>query len=58
MTTEPITIEQLLANRKELENEYHAIKNFLAHKIKRMDEIEQQIQQIDTDLIKKTKKDK
>ncbi len=46
-----LKIEQIMANRFELENEYNAIKSLLLQKINRMDEIEKEIKLIDEELI-------
>lgn len=39
--------EQLMANRFNLENEYNSIKAHLLQKIKRMEQIEKEVEQID-----------
>jgi hypothetical protein len=45
-----LKIEQINANRFELEQEYEAIKAYLLHKINRMEEIENEIKKIDEEL--------
>ena len=42
-----LKIEQINANRFELEKEYAVIKSYLLHKINRMEEIEHEIEKID-----------
>jgi hypothetical protein len=44
------TIEEILVNRKSLEDEYNAIKAHLLQKVNRMDEIEQLIVKIDQEI--------
>jgi hypothetical protein len=50
-----LKIEQIMANRFELENEYNAIKSVLNQKINRMEKIEQEIKLIDDELILRSK---
>jgi hypothetical protein len=50
MEEKELKIEQIMANRFELENEYNAIKAHLLQKINRMEEIEHEIGLIDEEL--------
>lgn len=49
------TIEEINATRFNLESEYKALKAYLLQKINRMEEIEKNIKEIDTELKKRTK---
>lgn len=51
-------IEEILANRKELEIEYNTIKAHLLQKVNRMDEIEKIINEIDGEINNRYKKQK
>ena len=50
MENTELTIEQISANRFNLQQEYNAIKSHLLLKIKRMEEIEQEVEIIDREI--------
>ena len=56
MELKEITIEQLMANRYDLQKEYEAIKAYLLQKINRMEEIEKTVLLIDNELITRSQK--
>ena len=56
MELKNITIEQLKADRYNLQNEYEAIKAYLLQKINRMEEIEKTVLLIDNELITRSQK--